>query len=332
MFVKRGMTKFISVICLFLLVSTVLFGCGNTNSTTNTKESTDSESKVFRIGYQKNCPLVILKSLGTLEERLEAEGFTVEWKEFQAGPALVEALNAGSIDFGRTGDTPPIFAQAAKVPFVYVAAGKSKFRGSGILVPQDSPIKTLKDLKGKTIGVAKGSSSHYLLVKALEKAGLNYGDITPAFLQPGDARVAFEQGNIDAWVVWDPFTSSTQIGSNATLLVDGEGLTSDREFFIANVKFAKKNANILDIAIEEVQASSEWANSNHDELIPLLSSILKIDEAAIEMAVKRRVYGVDELTKELMKEQQEKADTFYQLKIIPNQINVEEKLLSNINK
>jgi sulfonate transport system substrate-binding protein len=329
---KPGMTKFFSALCLFLMVSTVLIGCGKKDQSPTKEESTTTDLKVFTIGYQKNCPLVILKSLGTLEESLESKGFTVEWKEFQAGPALVEALNAGSIDFGRTGDTPPIFAQAAKVPFVYVAAGKSKFHGSGILVPKDSSIKTLEDLKGKTIGVAKGSSSHYLLIKALEKAGLNYGDITTAFLQPGDARVAFEQGNIDAWVVWDPFTSSTQIGSEATLLVDGEGLTTDRDFFIANINFAKKHADVLDTVIEQVQASSEWANSNHDELIPMLSNILKIDEAAIGMAVNRRIYGVDELTTEIMKEQQEKANTFYQLKIIPNSINVEETLLSKLNK
>jgi sulfonate transport system substrate-binding protein len=326
---KKGITKLFLFISLFSLFITLLSGCASTT----TEGADGSEVKgdhVIRIGYQKNCPLVILKSLGTLEERLESEGFTVEWKEFQAGPALVEALNAGSIDLGRTGDTPPIFAQAADAPFVYVAAGKSKFNGSGILVPKDSPIKALEDLKGKTVGFAKGSSSHYLLIKALEKAGLSYGDITPAFLSPGDARVAFEQGNIDAWTVWDPFTSSTQIGSEATLLVDGEGLTTDRDFFIANESFAKEHAHILEIVMDEVQASSEWANANHDELIPMLANILKIEEAAIEMAVKRRVYGVDPLTTEIMEEQQQKADTFFELDILPTQVKVEEKLLSNL--
>jgi sulfonate transport system substrate-binding protein len=312
------------IFSLFLMFSLFLVGCSNNEET---KESGKDSEKIVRIGYQKNCPLVILKSLQTLEKRLKAEGYTVEWKEFQAGPALVEALNAGSIDFGRTGDSPPIFAQAANAPFVYVAAGFSKFQGSGLLVPKGSDIKTLSDLKGKTIGFAKGSSSHYLLVKALEKGGLSYGDITPAFLQPGDARVAFEQGNIDAWVVWDPFAADTELNSDATMLVNGEGLTSDRDFFIANKEFAKNHKHILDIMIEEVQSSSDWANTHHDELVTMLAPLLKIDEESIRRAVERRVYGVDPLTPEIMEEQQQKADTFYELEIIPKKINVQEAMI-----
>jgi sulfonate transport system substrate-binding protein len=313
------------IVSLLLLVGVFITGCSQ--SVDQKKEVEASSDKVVRIGYQKNCPLVILKSLGTLEKELKGKGVKVEWKEFQAGPALLEALNAGSIDFGRTGDSPPIFAQAADAPLVYVAAGFSKFQGSGILVPKDSPIQSLADLKGKKIGFAKGSSSHYLLVKALEKAGLEYGDITPAYLQPGDARVAFEQGNIDAWVVWDPFASDTELNSGARMLVNGEGLTSDRDFFLANANYAKDNKEVLDTIVDQVQESSEWANSHHDELVSLLAPLLKIDEKSIEKAVNRRVYGVDPLTDEIMKEQQEKADTFYKLKIIPKEIDVEEALM-----
>ncbi|PLS14820.1 aliphatic sulfonate ABC transporter substrate-binding protein [Bacillus sp. M6-12] len=307
----------------------MLTGCANKSEKTGTSTKTNTEKptakpkdEVVKIGYQKNGPLVILKSLGTLEKRLEPEGYKVEWKEFTSGPALMEALNGGSINFGRSGDSPPIFAQAADTPFVYVAAGKSKFKGSGILVHKDSPIKSLADLKGKKIGFAKGSSSHYLLVKALKKAGVSYEDIQPSFLQPGDARVAFEQGNIDAWAIWDPFTADTEIHSNARMLVNGEGLTTDRDFFLANTEFAKNNSDVIDIIIEEIQKSADWANSNHDELVAMLSPILKIDEKSLLMSAQRRVYGVDQLNKQIISEQQEIADTYVELKIIPKEINV----------
>ncbi|HWO75701.1 MAG TPA: sulfonate ABC transporter substrate-binding protein [Bacillus sp. (in: firmicutes)] len=319
---KKSSPIFYAVMSLFLMVSTVLIGCSARG-----EEEKDS-TNVIRIGYQKNGPLLILKSLGTLEERLEEIGFTVEWNEFQAGPALLEALNAGSIDLGRTGNSPPVFAQAADAPLVYVAAGKSKFKGSGILVPEDSPINSLEDLKGKRIGFAKGSSSHFLLVKALESVGISYDEITPAYLQPGDARVAFEQGNIDAWVVWDPYTASAQINSKARMITDGEGFTTDRDFFLATKDFASKHKEVLDIVMQEVQKSSEWANQNHDKLIPMLADVLKIDEASIQMTVERRVYGVDKLSPEIMQEQQEIADTFYDLEIIPKKINVEDALIS----
>lgn len=317
-----NMRKKIILVCvsLLLLTMTVMMGCSQKDASSDEQ----SQENVVRIGYQKNGPLVILKSLETLEERLKTEGYEVDWNEFQAGPALFEALNAGSIDFGRTGNTPPIFAQAGGAPFITLAAGKSKFQGSGVLVPEDSTIKSIADLKDKRVSFAKGSSSQYLIVKALEKSGLSYADISPAFLSPGDARVAFEQGNIDAMVVWDPYTASTEINSNGTLLVDGKGLSTDRDFFIANQNFYKDHSDITSIIMEEVEKSSDWANNNPEALTEMLAPILKIDEAAIEMAINRREYGVDEISGAIIKEQQEIADTFYQLKIIPKEINVKD--------
>lgn len=316
------MRKFIRFILLSMsfILATCLMGC-NKQGVSSAEKNDDN---VVRIGYQKNGPLVILKGLETLEERLESSGFDVEWKEFQAGPALVEALNAGSIDIGRTGNSPVIFAQAAGTDFVSLAAGKSKYLGSGILIPDDSPIQSIEDLKNKKVSFAKGSSSHYLIVKALEKAGLKYEDITPAFLSPGDARVAFEQGKIDAMVVWDPFTASTELHSDGILLTNGEGLSTDRDFFIATKAFENNHKKIIDIIIEEIEQSSEWANNNHSELVTMLAPILNIDEKSLTMASERRVYGIEQIDEEIIAEQQDIADTFYKLGIIPSQIDVSE--------
>lgn len=316
---RKNMVALVSLLlgCMMFLAS-----CGNEETRSDSAEA--NEEQVVRIGYQKNCPFVILKGLGTLEERLEPLGYTVEWHEFQAGPALVEALNAGSIDVGRTGNTPVIFAQAAGTPFKTLAAGKPKFQGSGILVPKDSSIKSLEDLENKTISFAKGSSSHYLIVKALQEAGVDYSDITTAYLQPGDARVAFEQGKVDAMVVWDPFTASTELHSDGVLLTDGEGLTTDRDFFIATENFYDENGDIGEIIMEEVAKSSDWANENHDELVEMLAPILNIEEDSIRLAVERRHYGVDEIDSDIIEEQQNIAELFYELEIIPTKVDVRE--------
>ncbi|WP_284139335.1 MULTISPECIES: sulfonate ABC transporter substrate-binding protein [unclassified Virgibacillus] len=307
----------------FLLIGLLLlfaYGCSGEAKKKDTKD--EEKDKVVRIGYQKNCPFVIVKGLGKLDERLDELGYKLEWKEFQAGPALVEALNAGSIDVGRTGNSPVIFAQAAGTPFVTLGAGKPKFYGSGILVPNDSNITSIQDLKGKTVSFAKGSSSHYLLIKALQNAGLQYSDITPAYLSPGDARVAFEQGDVDAMVVWDPYTASTELHANATLLTSGEGLSTDRDFFIATEAFAKKHDNIAKIIMEEVEKSSLWANENHAELVEMLAPILNLDEDSVTKAVERREYGVDKIGEEIIQEQQDIANIFYELDIIPKAVNV----------
>lgn len=307
------------IVSVFMLSMILIFtGCSQQNNASTSAE----QDKVINIGYQKNGPLVILKSLGTLDERLEKMGYTVEWNEFQAGPLLVEALNAESIDFGRTGNVPVIFAQAAGAPFVYIAAGYSKYEGSGILVRKDSDIVQLKDLKGKTIGFSKGSSSHYLLVKALQKVGLSLDDITSAYLNPGDARVAFEQGTIDAIAVWDPYVASTELHSNGKVIANGDGLTTDRDFFVATKDFQTKHGEVIDTILEELDSSSKWANENHDKLVELLAPILNIDKESIQMSVERRVYGVEEITDAIIDEQQEIADIFYELKIIPEELNV----------
>ena len=107
-------------------------------------------------------------------------------------------------------------------------------------------------------------------MKALEKANLSYDDVTSAFLSPGDARVAFEQGDIDAWVVWDPFTADTEVSTGARLLVNGEGLTSDRDYFLASSDFAAAHSDILKEVVEEIQNSSNWANENPEELTKML--------------------------------------------------------------
>src|SRR3984957_20074924 len=171
--------------------------------------------RVVRIGYQKYGNFILSKGTGALDKTLAAQGVAVEWTEFPSGPPLLEALNAGAIDIGQAGEAPPIFAQAAAADFVYIAHEPPAPQGEAILVPKDSAIKSLAELKGKKIALNKGANVHYLLVKLLEKAGIQYSDITPVFLAPADARAAFERGAIDAWVIWDPFQAAAEAATDS---------------------------------------------------------------------------------------------------------------------
>jgi len=190
--------------------------------------------ELLRIGYQKSAAnLVILKQQGVLEKRFPQT--RVSWIEFPAGPQLLEALSAGSLEFGLTGDSPPVFAQAAGKELVYVGAEPPKPDSSAILVQRDSPLRTLADLKGKKVALQKGSSAHYLLVRAVEKAGLQWSDITPIYLTPADARAAFERNSVDAWAIWDPFYSATQLSVQARALATGRGLSGNHSFYLASL-------------------------------------------------------------------------------------------------
>jgi sulfonate transport system substrate-binding protein len=144
----------------------------------------------IRIGFQKGSfNQVLLKSLGYLERN--HPGTKVSWVEFPAGPQLLEALSVGSVDFGGTGDAPPVFAQAANKDLFYVGAEPPKPDSSAILVKPDAPLKTLADLKGRRIAFQRGSSAHFLVVQALKKGQVDWSQIQPVYLAPSDARVAF---------------------------------------------------------------------------------------------------------------------------------------------
>src|SRR5947199_10594765 len=217
------------------------------------------QDKVVRIGFQKYGKLVLLKSKGTLEDKLKAIGYQVVWTEFPSGPPLLEALNVGAIDFGNTGEAPPIFAEAAGAPIQYVAYEPPAPKGEAILVPKDSPLKSVADLKGKKVALNKGSNVHYLLVKALEKAGVKYSEIEPMFLAPADARAAFERGAVDAWVIWDPFQAAAEAATGARTLADGTGIVSTYQFYLAGQKFADANPQVIDAVIAAIVDIDEWA-------------------------------------------------------------------------
>ena len=153
-----------------------------------------AKPELLRIGFQKSASLLALqKSQGTLEKRLAPLGVAVKWVEFPAGPQLLEGLNVGAVDVGFVGEAPPIFAQAAGAKFVYIGNDPAAPEAEAIVVPKDSPIKAVADLKGKKVALNKGSNVHYLLVQARwKRRGLKYSDIQPVFLPPADARAAFE--------------------------------------------------------------------------------------------------------------------------------------------
>ena len=279
-----------------------------------------AQDKVVRIGFQKYGNLILLKGKGGLEKKLAPLGFIVEWKEFPSGPPLLEAFNVGAIDFGHAGEAPPIFGQAAGAPFLYVAHEPPAPRGEAILVPRDSPIKTVADLKGKKIALNKGSNVHYLLVKALEKAGLKYSEIEPAFLAPADARAAFERGAVDAWVIWDPFQAAAEVAIGARTLADATGLASNHQFYLAGQKFADANPRVIDAVIAAIVDIDEWAKGKEKAVAEELSAGIGIPAPVLEIALKRQTYGIKPLDESVVAEQQRIADTFHALGLLPKAI------------
>jgi sulfonate transport system substrate-binding protein len=295
----------------------------------NTPAAQGDALTLVRIGYQKYGSLNVVKAQGTFDQKLAQEGTKTQWIQFQAGPQLLEGMNVGSIDIGHSGEAPPIFAQAAGTPFVYIGSQPPYPVGEAILVPKNSPIKTVADLKGKKIALNKGSNVHYLLVKALEKAGLKYQDIQPAFLPPADARAAFDGGKIDAWAIWDPFLTVAQAATEARVLTDGEGIVTNREFFFATRKFAETHPEIIQALNDAIDRAAAWTKEKPAEVAAYLSRDVGVDPHLLEVITRRQPWGFRTVDSAVLADQQSIADTFFQLGLIPKQIDVSEAVAKN---
>jgi aliphatic sulfonates family ABC transporter substrate-binding protein len=274
------------------------------------------------IGYQKDGVLLVVMQQGVLEQKLAAAGVKLTFVEFQSGPPLLEALNAGSIDIGQTGDTPPIFAQAAGAKLVYLAAAPDAGKRSGIVVHADGGIAKVADLKGKRVAFTRGSSAHNFVVHALTQAGLTPADITAVNVQPADAAAAFRSGSVDAWGIWDPFFALAERIPNTRTLVTADKVFPTNRFFLAGSDFVAQRPDLATAFVNDLDRASRWATTHQPELAQLFATQTGVDLDVEKIVAARDVYGVRYLDDGVIKQQQAIADTFAQLALIPHAVDV----------
>ena len=286
------------------------------------------KADTLRIGYQKSASLFVLqKAQGTLEKRLAPLNVAVNWVEFPAGPQLLEGLNVGSVDVGFVGEAPPIFAQAAGANFVYLGNDPAAPQAEAIVVAKDSALKTVAELKGKKVALNKGSNVHYLLVRALEKAGLQYADIQPVFLAPADARAAFEKGAVDAWVIWDPFLSAAEKQLGVRQLADGRGgVASNYQYYLGERGYVERRPDVIKAWFEDAVEQGRWIKANLNQAAAIIAPIQGLDADIVESALRRYQFGVAPVTDAIASEQQKIADVFFQLKLIPKSVRIVDAL------
>lgn len=281
-------------------------------------------AQTLRVGYQKTGVLALLRRRGALEEKLGAKGITVTWSEFPSGPPLLEALGAGALDYGYTGDVPPIFAQAARADLVYVGATPSPGSQSAILVKKSGGIEKIADLKGKSLAFVKGSSAHNVAVAALASVGLTLKDVTVVNLAPADAAAAFAAGSLDAWSIWDPFFAIAEKRADARVLTTAEGIVDTYGFLLANGTFAKSNGALLREVIAETKAVADWSQSHLDDTVRAVTEITGVSEEAIRTTLTRHNarYDVLPVTEEVIRTQQKTADAFASNGLIPKKLDI----------
>jgi sulfonate transport system substrate-binding protein len=277
--------------------------------------------KEIRVGYQKTGVLVIARQQAVLERRFAGQKIGIKWIEFTSGPPLLEAMSTGSVDLGAVGDTPPIFAQAANANIVYVT-GSPITNGQGILVPANSNIRTIADLKGKRVGFTKGTSAHNVVIATLEKAGLTYEDITPVYLTPPDAGPAFANGSIEAWAIWDPYFAIGEKRQNGRILINAHEVAKTNSFYLANRDFANTHVRETREVINGLAEAARWAEANRAEVASALAAVTGVPLEVQTVAANRASFLIGPVTDEIVTTQQAVADRFYKLGLIPKPIAV----------
>lgn len=326
---RRSHVKhFLAFLVTGVFVSTTLVACKAPNIPEKTAVAAQGiKAKVVRIGYFSSSD--VIRSRQVLEKRLNPLGIRVEWAKFTAGPQLLEAVNVGSLDIGMVGETPPIFAQATGIPFVYMASTKpGTGEGTAIVVPKDSPIKTLADIKGKGIAFQRATASQYFVVKALQEAGLQFSDVKHVNLIAPETRAALINNSIDAAVLSDPQLAEFQRTLGVRILRDAQGISTQGGYWLGQRSFVKENPELVKIILEEVNNVGKWAEANPKEVAEIIKRDTKLDLETLEQVVKRRRFTLRPISNEILVKQQEIADLFYEQKVVTKKVNVKEAALS----
>ncbi|MFF5498529.1 ABC transporter substrate-binding protein [Streptomyces aquilus] len=305
---------------LLLPLALLLTACGG-SATAGTGSDTDGQGALtLNVGDQKGGSEAILRAAG----ELEGLDYTIKWSTFTSGPPLLEAVNAKAVDIGGVGNTPPVFAAGAGSKITVVSAFHGTSQGDAILVPHDSKLTKPEQLKGRSVAVAQGSSAHYQLVASLEAAGLSLNDVKVKYLQPADALAAFTSGRVDAWAVWDPYTSQVLQAKQGRILTTGDGVTNGLTFQVAApsaVRDKEKAAAIKDY-LERLRRATTWVHDHQEEWAKVwakdtglpyevaLASVQRTNSTRIPVAV----------DKPLIASEQKIADTFTALKLIPRKV------------
>ncbi|MFJ7998393.1 ABC transporter substrate-binding protein [Streptomyces sp. NPDC096310] len=322
-----------AVLLPLALLFTACSGASSADDSGGAGGSTDGKGPVtLRVGDQKGGAEAVLRAAGELDDL----PYQVKWSTFTSGPPMLEAVNAGAVDTGSVGNTPPVFAAGAKSKITVVGATHGDSRGEAILVPKDSKLRKTAELRGKTVAVAQGSSAHYQLIASLRRAGLTLKDIKVTLLQPADALAAFAGGRVDAWAVWDPYTSQVLRAGQGRVLTHGQGVVNGLNFQVASdaaLKDKAKSAALGDF-IDRLRRAQDWVHHHPETWAKVWAKDtgLPYDVAldAVKLTWGTRVPVA--LDAAAIASEQKIADTFAELELIPRRFDFADYVDDRFNK
>ncbi|QCX28312.1 ABC transporter substrate-binding protein [Nocardioides jishulii] len=310
---RRSSRRAAAAVLATLLATSALVACSAEG---------DDDGPVLRVGVQKDGIRSVLTASGQLDDL----PYEIEWSEFAAGPPIIEAAAADQIDVAWVGAAPPIFGAASGADFKIVAAvSEQDKKQDSILVPKGSDVSSVKELKGKKVAVAKGTSGHGHLLMALEANGLSLDDIEPQYLAPADGQAAFQSGAVDAWAIWDPFVTQAVMENDAVdLTVDQPETDPYLQFEIASGAALEDDETRDQISdfLERVREAFLWAQDHPEEFGKGWAKESGLPEEVLVEVANKKLTDVGPVRGEHVELIQTLADKFTDSGEIPEKVDI----------
>ncbi|WP_122583341.1 ABC transporter substrate-binding protein [Pseudomonas viridiflava] len=310
--------------CAAVLAFSALIGCGNDDRQVVSSNETVDWSKVkLVLGDQAKG----LRTVVEASKAFDGVPYQVEWANFQGAAPLFEALRAGAVDLAPAGDTPLLAAATGGAPLRIVAVRRSQARSIAILVPKDSPIQTVADLKGRNVVIssARGSISQYLLIRALANAGVKETDVNIGFVMPTDALPAFNAGKIEAWATFGVYQAFAE-EQGARVLLSGESINTGLTFITASdeVLTDPVRRQAINDVLKRLAKALDWARNNTDQYAEVFA---RVNDIPLPVSRRLQSWGIEAL--EPVEDRdvdalQQVDDLFVEKKIFPHAVKVAE--------
>lgn len=248
---------------------------------------------------------------------LEGAPYKVDWKHFQSAAPVAEGLDAGALDLGFLGDSGFIFLAAKGAPVKLIGVSRQNPDTIALLVPKDSPAKTIADLKGKKVAYWPGAWSQQLTLRALEKAGLPRDYVEFVKLMPIDAAAALPQGSIDAFPVWEPYISQQIVFSGAKPIITARDLMPGLSSIAANADtLDEKRAAISDF-LGRLQKARAWVEANKETYADLWAKKASLDQAVSRHWIGQANMSVGPVDEQAARDYQDTADFLVETGALP---------------
>jgi sulfonate transport system substrate-binding protein len=260
--------------------------------------------------------------------------FHVVWSDFTSGPPMLEAMASGSVDIGGVGDAPPVFAASGGEQVEIVGARETATGDQdAVLVPKNSPITSISQLRGKKIAYASGSSANYNLLTVLTKAGLTTKDVTMVNLQPADALAAFTSGSVDAWDAWPPYVQQVVAQDNARVLAVGPSYGSPYSFEVASKAAVADPAKAaaIKVYLATLDKAYTWAAAHPSSWATAWAAATNLPISIMNAAAKVDATTPITITSAIDTSEQNLVNQFYAAGLIPTKVDISDYITAQFN-